>query len=309
MIWLLWRQHRAQTYLCLGIVAALGLVLGITGVHMAAEYHHAVAQCTGKSICDLSLFRGDGAIIDTVNLTLAAPLLFGLFWGAPLIGREIETGTHTLVWTQGVSRRRWLGGKLAVALAAAAVWGAVLSAVVTWWSGTLNSLDGDRFSPAKFDFQNLVPVAYSLFAVALGIAAGALIRRTLPALATTVAGYVGVRLIVENYARPRYLSPLTRAVPLSSGNPGGDGAWNLRTDLTLHGRVLDGVVRTPAQCLGVPDRAGMDSCLDRLGYRLTTTYQPAGRYWTFQFIEAGLFVALAAVLVGVAILAVHRRDA
>ena len=97
---------------------ALGILLWITGVVMADDYHAALAAVQ-RSEClqHLSLFRGDGAIIDTVNLTIAAPLVLGLFWGAPLIAREIETGTHTLVWTQGVSRRRWLAGKLSTAAA------------------------------------------------------------------------------------------------------------------------------------------------------------------------------------------------
>ena len=56
----------------------------------------------------VSCSSGDGAIFDVVNLTMVVPLLFGLFWGAPLVAKEFEDGTHNLAWTQGVTRRHWL---------------------------------------------------------------------------------------------------------------------------------------------------------------------------------------------------------
>jgi len=39
---------------------------------------------------------------------LATPALLGIFWGAPLIARELETGTCRLAWNQSVTRTRWL---------------------------------------------------------------------------------------------------------------------------------------------------------------------------------------------------------
>ena len=43
-----------------------------------------------------------------ITLVLVVPALIGMFWGAPLIAHELETGTFRLAWTQSVSRRRWL---------------------------------------------------------------------------------------------------------------------------------------------------------------------------------------------------------
>ena len=110
---------------------------------------------------------------------MVVPLLFGLFWGAPLLAKEFEDGTHNLAWTQGVTRRRWLRTNLVWAFLAAALWGAALAALVSWWRCPENALD-TRFD--AFDIQGIVPVAYALFAVALGIAVGAVLRRVLPAL-------------------------------------------------------------------------------------------------------------------------------
>jgi hypothetical protein len=109
-----------------------------------------------------------------VNLTLAAPLLIGMFWGAPLIAREIDQSTHKLIWTQTVTRRQWLTAKVTWAVMVAVLWGAALAALVTWWSGPENAIDYSRFYPGQFDLQGLVPAAYCLFAVALGITAGTL---------------------------------------------------------------------------------------------------------------------------------------
>jgi hypothetical protein len=39
------------------------------------------------------------------------------------------------------------------------------------------------------------------------------------------------------------------------------------------------------------------------------TYQPADRFWTLQFIEAGIFVALTAAALGAAVWLLHRRPA
>ena len=117
-----------------------------------------------------------------------------MFLGATLVARETEHATNVLVWTQTVTRRRWLRSKIAMAVAATLVWSAAVAGLVTWWSGTPNSLYANRFDGTQFDTQSVVPIAFALFAVALGLAAGSVLRRTLPALAATVGIYVGVRL-------------------------------------------------------------------------------------------------------------------
>ena len=152
------------------------------------------------------LFNGDGAIIDLVNFTVVIPLLIGQFWGAPLLAREIEEGTHKLVWTQSVTRRRWLASNTSALLGAAMAVGGVLAVAVTWWSRTFDLSQQDRFT--KFDIQGFVPIAYAICGAALGLAAGIVIRRTLPALAATLAIMVGLRIVVASYLRPHYHAPL-----------------------------------------------------------------------------------------------------
>ena len=98
----------------------------------------------------------------------SCPSLIGMFWGAPLIARELETGTFRLAWTQSVSRMRWLLVKLGlVGLASAAV-GGLLSLMVTWWYSPIDKVNQGRFGAAAFGLHGFVPAGYALFAFALG---------------------------------------------------------------------------------------------------------------------------------------------
>jgi hypothetical protein len=310
MRWLLWRQHRLQGAVSGSVLAGFAVLLWITGRSMAHTYHSALAVCRANRTCDsLSLFQGDGALIDLVNLTVVVPLLVGVFWGATIVGRELDTGTNTLVWTQGITRRAWLRGKLVTLVVSATLVGAAVSGLVTWWSGTLNSMNHDRFDPLRFDMQGIAPIAFTLFAAALGLAAGVFWRRILPAIATTVTGFVLVRLVIENYARPYYQAARTASVPLA-GRPDLPGSpWIFSSNPALHNHMITGPMRLPAQCAGIGDRPETGRCLSRLGYRLITTYQPSNRYWTFQFIEAAIFVVLAAILLAAAVITLRRHDA
>jgi hypothetical protein len=312
MSWLLWRQHRGQALvvgIALGIFAVLTLV---TGVHMANTYEDALRRCSNGTACDFTgnLFNGDGAIIDLERLTLALPVLLGGFFGATLIARETESATNVLVWTQTVTRRRWLVSKVVTILLATALISGAVSALVTWWSGTLNSLDGNRFQGAQFDTQNLVPVAFALFAVALGLAAGALLRRTLPALAATIGVFVAVRLAVGVYLRPHFGKLVTLSLPLAKESRLASGSWTVSSDLVDRaGRSISGPVRAPASCGSVATRAAADRCLARSGFHQVVKYHPASQYWHFQLTESAIFAGLAVVLVAVALFVTLRRDA
>ena len=176
---LIWRLHRQQAIFAGAALVLLAVVLLVTGVTMANDYHSALSNCGATRSCgDLpgELFHGDGLIIDLVSFTFVVPLLFGLFWGAPLVAKEFEQGTQDLVWTQGVTRRRWMTSNVACVLIAAAAWGGALSLLVTWWRGPEDALHGGRFGVA-FDITGVTPVAYDVFAVALGLAAGTMLRR------------------------------------------------------------------------------------------------------------------------------------
>jgi len=315
MTWLLWRQNRSRLATGAVLLAMFALAVVPTGVHMANVYDEAVLTCARNPTCAYAgnLFQGYGAIVDLVHLTILVPVVFGAL-GATLISREAENATNGLVWTQTVTRRRWLIATVAAMVVAAVLTSAVVSALVTWWSGTPNSIHGDRFQGAQFDTQNLVPVAAALFAVALGIAVGSLLRRTVPAIFVTVGAYVAVRMLVAVYLRPSYVGAATRSVPLGVDPSLPSGSWTLRQYITgSEGRVGNRGISIPTECApsNPVGRGGpaVDRCLGKLGFRRVVEFQPASRYWHFQLVEAGLLTALAALLITVAVVHTLRRDA
>jgi hypothetical protein len=326
MTWLTWRQHRAQLYVAAALLAALAVLLLITGLQMASQYHSALAACTVNHSCAnlaSTVFLGNHAVGFLVIMTLGAPALVGLFWGAPLVAAELETGTSQFAWMQSVTRKRWLAVKAGWMLLAAMIWGGVISALVTWWSGPNNALQLDQFKPGRFDIMGIVPVAYALFAMALGICAGALIRRILPAMAVTLAGFIAVRAVVTLWLRPHYMSAITATRSVLSGYTPAGSYWQLGQGvLGPHGQLVAApngpainnipLGYLPASCASASRGvAGLaPSCRDALaGFRAFVTYQPADRYWAFQGIETAIFVLLAAILLTVTAVVLLRRDA
>jgi ABC-type transport system involved in multi-copper enzyme maturation permease subunit len=122
------------------------------------------------------------------------PPLIGIFWGAPLIARELEAGTHRLVCNQSVTRTRWLATKLAVVGGAAAATVGLLSWAVTAWAHHIDHAKDDRITPLVYGARGIVPIGYAVFAVTLDLTLGMLIRRTVPAMAATLAVYVAAVL-------------------------------------------------------------------------------------------------------------------
>jgi len=328
--WLTWRQYRMSTVIGAALLAAFAVLVVITGRSMAAQFHDAFGSCLATSTCRFpndNIGLGDGPLGFIIEFTLAVPAVLGMFIGAPLVAREIETGTGQFSWTQAVTRRHWLAVKTGWLLLAALAWGGAVGALVTWWSGPKNAAYLNAFSPGTFDVQGIMPAVYSLFAMALGIAAGAVIRRVLPALGVTLFGYFGVRLIIMGWIRQHYMTPVTAkfsigqdapyipkgaAWQLAQGFTGPNGPISLPNSDTV--QVIGNgfpVSAVPAACRVhlASQPARVLSCLAKHGYTQYVTYQPADRYWPFQFIEAGIFVALAAGLIALAFAVINQRDA
>ena len=195
MIRFTWLQFRAQAVVVAGALALLAVA--------AAGLLH----------------RDDGtARLWLGVLVLVTPALIGMFWGAPLVAREFEEGTYRLAWTQSVTRTRWLVVKLAVVGLASMAAAGLLSLVVTWWSGPLDRTDLNQF--ATFDQRGIAPIGYAAFAFTLGVLAGALIRRTLPAMFVTLAVFIAVRLTEFSWLRPRLLHPVLLNLALNPASTG-----------------------------------------------------------------------------------------
>ena len=338
MIWLTWRQLRVQAATVLVAVAAVAVVLALTGPRLAELAKAGVDNVFDKlTSTDVSLFWAGLIVVAVV------PALIGAFWGAPMVARELETGTHRLVWNQSITRTRWLSTKLAVTTLVAALAVGALTLAVTWWSDPLDGVVShtrgglpELLTPVSFAMRGVVPVAYTVFAVVLGVTLGAVLRRSLPAMAVTLALFVAVQVAVPLWVRPHLVAPTTATFTISGQTldgisadaKGGPDAITVHTaergDWILSNETIgaDGRPATlpswMSDCLA-PSRSGVegavpatpvDPCLDRLsseGYAQRVVYQPAGNFWPIQLAEAALYLAASVLLAGFCVWWVRAR--
>jgi|SoiMetStandDraft_2_1073263.scaffolds.fasta_scaffold02440_2 hypothetical protein len=326
MTWLVWRQHRQQALAAVVALLAVALFLVPTGRQMRAAFDDlGLGTClratpqtelvTADTGC-LPLseeFSGRFQSLGLVSLLLLfLPALVGLFWGAPLVARELEHGTHRLVWTQGATRLRWATVKLGLVGGGVALVAAAYTLLVGWWIAPLNDATGYRFTWLFFDQQGPVLVGYALFALALGVLAGTLTGKVLPAMAVTLGGFLATRVAVALLLRPRFLPPLRRAYPVVGATPTESnpliGDWVISRGVYS----AQGVKLTPGSgAQALCDQTAAARCIAEYGVGAYNQdlFQPADRFWLFQGIETALFVALAVVLVLVAIHLIRRRTA
>ena len=223
MIRFAWLQFRMQVALAAGALAIVAIVLAVTGPNLVHLYDTTVVTCAAQHDCSTATTAftdTDGPLQVFLDfLLLLVPVLIGMFWGAPLVAREFESGTFRLVWTQGITRPRWLAVKLGLgALASMAVAG-LLSLMVSWWSSQLDFVNGEIFDPLRFGVRGIVPIGYAAFAFMLGLTAGLLFRRMLPAMMTAVFGFFAVREIMTRWVRPYLFAPLHKSMPITAASP------------------------------------------------------------------------------------------
>jgi len=253
MIWLTIRQYRFSIAIVGGLLAITAVVLAITGPHLVHLNDVYQATCKAEGNCNTSQNPVQGTYYQLQNLlnalALILPALIGVFWGAPLIARELETGTYRLAWTQSVTRVRWITIKLCVLdLVAVAVSG-IFSLMVTWWSSPIDLANMNRFATGVFAERGITPMGYTAFAFALGVLLGVLIRRSVPAMAATLVAFVVARYTLDDNVRPHLLSPLllvlsnkatqivgiigspNGATSVQAGQPGLPNAWIYSTNL------------------------------------------------------------------------------
>lgn len=328
MTWLAWRQYRAQAAIAFALLAAFAAVTLAGGFKVASHWHSMLAACSGHSAClQQQPPLVSGTVIDALLvLGLIVPAGLGTLWGTPLVAHELESRTTDFAWAQSVTRTRWLAVKVGWLLLAAAACSGAITALVTWWSGPNNALQANAFRPGQFDIQGIVPVGYAVFAMALGIAAGTVARRTLPAIAVALSGFVALRLVIADFLRPHYMAAVTTYynvtgsfTPPRSPWLFSQGAVSRTGQVVLAGwgdlyPALPAACRTllPASAGQTPKSFSMNavlSCMQSHGWRGFATYQPASRYWTFQGIETGIYVLLAAAMIAATFVIVRKRDA
>ncbi|PRX45139.1 ABC-2 family transporter [Prauserella shujinwangii] len=342
MIWLTWRQFRVQAAVVFGAIVALAVVLVVTGRELADSYAAGLAACTASGGCSAFLTNflrdHDAQYYGLAAVTMALPGILGVFWGAPLVSRELETGTHRLVWSQSITRTRWLAVKLGLVGLASMLAAGLLSLAVSWWATPLDEAGASarpRLSPVVFAARDLAPIGYVAFAFVVGVAVGMLVRRALPAMAVTLAIFVALQIAVPLWVRPSLLPPVEATVAITPENlrgigmssPDGtareltiaveeSGSWILDSDTVGADGAPVGALPAwfsecdPIMLTGPPTDPAVRNCFDRLaeeGYRQHITYHPGSRYWTFQWLEVALYGAATLAAAGFAFWWLRKR--
>lgn len=319
MNWLAWRLYRTRILTATAVLAAFGIALSVTALSISDLYAE-VAACTTDCAAATSTFLArfsDSAGFTVYLAVLAAlylfPALIGVFWGAPLVAREVETGTHRLIWNQSVTRTRWLAAQLAVGCGLAATTTGALSWAVTVWAQRLDSASHDRIMPLVFAARGIVPVAYAIFAFLLGATAGMLVRRTIPAMAATLAVYTAAAAAMPLWARAHLVPARHGTIPLTDDNLQGisvsgdtgvmeavaadvPDTWTVANrTVTSTGAAFTGPA-DPAVC---GPKASPEACQEwifSLDLRQDVLYHPGSHFWPLQWAESGILLGLAALL-------------
>lgn len=327
MGWITWRQHRLTLAGIVALFGAAGVYLLITGVQMHGAYT-AVSTC--RPVSSALCAQVANNFLDTyapgtgwvLGLMQVIPALVGAFAGVPILARELETGTFRYAWTQGFGRVRWTVAKLVLLALAVTIAGGAFSALVSWYVQPILAAGDSNgpLYPTLFDLLGVALAAWTLTAFAIGVLAGFLIRRVIPAMFATLAAWTGLAFVTGLFLRSHYTAPLVTSsavIPAQAwvisqgwfrgGTPASLDMINntlARVDVrAVTPELFQPGPATPAT-LGDPAQYLMQH-----GYTQLTTYQPASEFWPFQWIEAGWLLVLSLLLIATAVWLVRRRAA
>jgi hypothetical protein len=349
MIWFAWRQFRVQALIAFALLLALGIAFLVTGPHLVHTYNTTIVGCRARGDCNGSTESFLSAYPFLQNLLTESVILaalIGIFWGAPVVAREFDSGTYRLAWTQSASRAQWLRAKLLVGGLASVVTAGLFTLMATWWSSPLDRVRDTPFS--VFDTRDIAPIGYALFAFALGVAIGAVVRRTIPSMALTILGFAAVRVCFNEFIRPHFakaLSAVTKLeLPIAKGGSISPQQGLNPADWTLSDKVENAAGKVfprlssgfgfstnangsttfvgagvcPNKIPNVIHRGGnsgppkavqeaLSKCVSSFHLTNYLTYQPVSRYWSFQWDELAAYIVLSLLLAVFSVWWIRRR--
>jgi hypothetical protein len=337
MIWLALRRHRTTLLIATGLTVALGIWMALVSHWYDTAPVTTYRLPNGAVGHYQNLYQGLAIFrlpyqVDAINLVLLAfPCVLGLLLGVPLVAGELDDRTNRLVWTQQISRTRWLTTKWWVVGFPLVVLVAILTVVAQWWAhhvgaNGISAIFGPEFygasgkmQPEVFSATGVVPLAYTVFAFALGTALGALLRRVSWAIVATLVVYAAVSLFMITTIRPD-LAPQT-FVPFSQ--TGGDESrlftapqdaapWFLGAGFQFVSGSDHPTDRSATQ-VGLECQkenpvlpAGYLTCLARHHDQDGQFYQAASNYWLLQWRESLIYVVAGAILLVTSLVLVRR---
>jgi hypothetical protein len=295
MIWITWRQHRIQARAMLALTFVITIAAVGLGAWMRSAFNSdGLGTCLANSggagcgslISSFTHRFSSGATTPLTIALFAIPGILGTVVGAPLLGQELERGTWQLAWTQTVPRTRWLTAKLALIVTALVLFGAVISVVMTWAWIPLDRV-GIRLQPPPFNFEGVAFTCSLLCGFGLAVLAGLLLRNTIGAM---VVGYIAWEfpfLLGTLLTGPIHI--LTSTARISCG-AGGCAAASTNSMPPVTGHLGDLVYD-----------------VTRSGNHLLVSYLPASRFWALQFLVGGLYLAVGAISLAIAVWLLRRR--
>ncbi|GAQ57727.1 hypothetical protein [Streptomyces acidiscabies] len=297
--WLL-RLHRPA------LASWLALVLLLAALQLAGWIPFVDGALRTARYGEGAILRHDDLFGYATTALFALPLVVGAWSGAALFGRDLESGTARLTWSQGVTPARWLGGGLLASAVLLTVGTGLLVVLhrLTWQAGDSESVHMGQWYEDDTLFTNgPAAVALVLAGLAGGALAALLCRRTLPALAVGA----GIALVVREVTvrvTPYLWPTVTDTTGLHAGyrSSGLEVAAGVVTSSGAHvadpgcGPVLpeDG----GASCQAVYDKVD--------GAGLYVTYHPESHFWPLQFAATGFVLAVAGLLALAAFLVLRR---
>lgn len=324
LAWVTWRQHRFALAGVLVVLGGLGLFLLFNGLAI----HHAytslgLGNCgtLGGPGCrsQLTAFQQDyqGWADHLPQLLMFLPGLIGVFVGAPLVARELESGTFRFAWTQGRSRVQWIITKLVLLALVLTALALAFSALFTWWYGPFDAI-ASRMSPSgAYETSGLVFAARTLFGFTLGALLGLLIRRTVPAMAATAAAWAAVVWPTLIYLRPLIRQPITTPGAPAKGPASGSGGVPINADVVSnwiqnaagHHFSFDQLFGQAIAGNGgaIPSPERFSAWLTQHHYSQWASYRPNDWFWHFQTVEAAGYAILAILLAVATVLLLRRR--
>ncbi|MET7478546.1 ABC transporter permease [Streptomyces sp. NPDC005648] len=305
--WLL-RLHRPALYVWIALVVVLSAALlwlrgPVTDTAAEAWRHYDACNGDGPRTCAVDqspISRYKELYGYTTTAVFLMPFLAAAWAGASLIGRELESRTAQLAWTQGVSPARWLAAKLAVPAVPLAAGSALLVLLHHLaWSAGEGRIDTAKtwYDTTTFAVNGPALVALTLAAPAVGALAALVLRNALAALAAALVGMAALWTAALG-ALPHLWPSVTRTSALADG-PLGVGIE------VRHGLVTSTGAHVPAP--GCPNdnyRACYRSS-DAVGFY--KDYHPRSHFWPLHLMESGLVLAVAALLALAAFRLLARR--
>jgi hypothetical protein len=332
MAWVTWRQQRATLISVSAVLGAVAVFLVIAGLKVHHDYA-AIVHCPlggqNESNSCQQLFHNfnstDWPLGNACAILIQlAPVLIGAFAGAPLLARELETGTYRYAWTQGFGRERQTIAKLALVGVTLAVVAGAFGELFAWFFQPFLYVEQmNVLTETVFDSRGLVFPAFTLAAFAIGAFFGMLLRRIIPAMAATLGVYLALRLAAWGVRKYYPVAVVTSNTKIFNGfgTPSLPGyPWVLSTWVTGPGgqpasqAVANQVESNAARQAGLTNpvlhgpgpRAGASV---PPGYTEWNRWIPLSHFWPMQFIEAGWLLVLSVALFAATVWLVRRRAA